>query len=66
MHDVRQFLRANPQVVVLLVICLVLGVGTFLVVLFAIASSPSHHVTGDPDGSLLRVLHAAIRVLRTG
>jgi hypothetical protein len=52
MRDIRQFLRANPQVLVLLVICLILGLGTFLVVLFGIASSGPGHVTGEPEGSI--------------
>jgi len=65
MRDVRNFLRANPQVMVLLLICLVLGLGTFLVVLFGIATSGSHQVSGDPDGSSLGILHAAIGALRT-
>jgi hypothetical protein len=52
MRDVWQFLRANPQVLVLLLICLILGLGTFLVVLFGIASSGPGHVTGEPEGSI--------------
>ncbi len=35
MQAVIRFLRANPQVGVLLVICIVLGLGTFLAVIFA-------------------------------
>jgi hypothetical protein len=54
MHDVRRFLRENPQVLVLLLICLVLGLGTFFIVLFGIASSGPHaHITGEPSGSIL-------------
>lgn len=53
MRDVRRFLRENPQVLVLLLICLVLGLGTFFMVLFGIASSGPHaHVTGEPSGSI--------------
>jgi hypothetical protein len=53
MRDVRRFLRENPQVLVLLLICLILGLGTFLIVLFGIASSGPHaHVTGEPSGSI--------------
>ena len=40
------FLRDNPQVFVLLVICLVLGLGTFRAVLFGIASSGSTTTNG--------------------
>jgi hypothetical protein len=65
MRDVRQFLRANPQVLVLLIICLVLGIGTFIVVLIGIVDSGSNQVSGDPTGSSLGIVHAAIsHVLR--
>jgi hypothetical protein len=63
MRDVREFLRGNPQAVVLLIICLVLGLGTFIVILVAIAGSGSHTVSGDPDGSSLGILHAAVGVI---
>ncbi len=52
MGDIRRFLRENPQVLVLLIICLVLGLGTFLIVLFGIATSGPGHVTGEPSGSI--------------
>jgi hypothetical protein len=63
MQEVRRFLRANPQVLVLLVICLVLGIGTFLAVIFGIVSAGSDQTTGDPSGSL-GLMHAAVRSLR--
>ncbi len=59
MHEVRQFLRANPQVLVLLVICLVLGIGTFLAVVFGLLSAGSNQTTGEPSGAL-GLLHAAV------
>ena len=40
------FFRANPQVLMLLIICVVLGLGTFLAVLFGIASSGSTTTDG--------------------
>ncbi len=49
-HDVRAFFRANPQVFVLLVICVVLGLGTFIVVLIAVITSGSTKTTGEPSG----------------
>jgi hypothetical protein len=49
-RGLREFFRANPQVLVLLVICIVLGLGTFIAVLLAIASSGPGHVTGEPSG----------------
>jgi len=44
------FLRANPQVAALVVISLVLGLGTFLIVVFGLVSSGSSTPTGEPDG----------------
>jgi hypothetical protein len=52
MRELRQFFRANPQVLVLLLICLVLGIGTFIVVVFGIASSGPGRVTGEPSGAI--------------
>jgi hypothetical protein len=63
MRDVRRFLRANPQVLLLLIICVVLGLGTFLAVVFGIVGSGSTTVSGDPDGSSLGILHAAVGAL---
>ena len=63
MQDVIKFLRTNPQVLVLLVICLVLGIGTFLVVLFGLATAPSGQTTGEPSGAILGA-HAALQALR--
>ncbi len=56
MRDIKEFLRANPQVFVLLVICVVLGVGTFLAVIFGLLSSGSTTTSGEPSGliTLLR------------
>ncbi len=47
------FLRANPQVLILLVICVVLGLGTFLAVLFGIASSGSTTTNGYSSDAIL-------------
>jgi hypothetical protein len=52
MHDFRRFFKANPQVLVLLLICLVLGIGTFLAVVFGIVTSKSTTATGEPSGSV--------------
>lgn len=49
-HDVVKFFRANPQVLVLLVVCLVLGIGTFLIVIFGLISTGSTTTTGEPEG----------------
>jgi hypothetical protein len=63
MQGVIRYFRANPQVFVLLVICLVLGLGTFLAVLIALVSTPSDQTTGEPSGAILGV-HAALTALR--
>jgi hypothetical protein len=52
MRDIWRFLRANPQVLVLLLICLVLGLGTFLAVIVGLLSSGSGTNTGEPSGSI--------------
>jgi hypothetical protein len=58
MHDVVKFFRANPQALALLVICLILGLGTFIAVMVALITAGSTTTTGEPDGliSLLHVL----------
>ncbi|MGA9856445.1 MAG: hypothetical protein WBQ18_01210 [Solirubrobacteraceae bacterium] len=51
MRALSQFFRANPQAFVLLMICLVLGLGTFIAVLVAIAQSgTSATPSGEPSG----------------
>jgi hypothetical protein len=55
-HDLVKFFRANPQALALLIISLVLGLGTFLIVVFGLISSGSTTTTGYPDG-FISVLH---------
>ena len=50
MRALSQFFRANPQALVLLIICLVLGLGTFIAVLVAIAQSGNGTPSGEPSG----------------
>ena len=57
MKKVREFFRANPQAFLLLVICLVLGIGSFIAIVISIATSGGQN-TGEPEG-LVRTLHAA-------
>ena len=57
-HDFVKYLRANPQLFALLIVCLVLGLGTFLVVMYGLISSGSTTTTGEPEG-----LIAALRLL---
>ncbi len=65
MRDVMSFLRANPQVLVLLIVCLVLGLGTFLVVLFGLVTASPGTQSGEPSGAILGA-HAVSSWLRLG
>ena len=56
MRELRKFFGENPQVLVLLLICLVLGLGTFLIVIFGLATSKRGNNTGEPSGSITLVL----------
>jgi hypothetical protein len=53
MSSVKAFFKANPQVLILLIICLVLGLGTFIAVLFGVASSGSTTSDGYSTGTVL-------------
>ena len=53
MGDVRRFLRANPQVLVLLLVCLILGIGTFLAVVIGLVGSGNGNVSGEPSGLIV-------------
>ncbi len=53
MRDVANFLRANPQAAVLLFVCIVLGLGTFLAVIIALATAGSATTDGEPSGVVL-------------
>ncbi len=59
MRGIVKFFRANPQVFVLLLICVVLGVGTFLAVIFGLISAGSNTPSGEPSGAL-PIVHALI------
>lgn len=52
MRQFGAYLRANPQVLILLVICLVLGLGTFIAVLIGIAGSGSTTTNGYSSGAI--------------
>ncbi len=62
MHDIANFFRRNPQALALLIICVVLGIGTFIAILIAIASSPSRTGPGYPNGTVA-VLHTLVIAL---
>lgn len=51
-HPVMAFFRANPQVFVLLIVCVVLGLGTFLAVLCGLVTAGSDQTTGEPSGTI--------------
>jgi hypothetical protein len=55
MQDLIRYLRANPQALVLLIICVVLGLGTFVAVLVAIAGSHNGTPSGEPSGVILNL-----------
>jgi hypothetical protein len=59
LRDVLHYLRVNPQVAILVFISVVLGLGTFIIVMISLATSGGQP-TGDPDGSSLGVLHAML------
>ena len=62
MQAVIKFLRANPQALALLIICVVLGIGTFIAVIVALLSTPGGQTTGEPSG----VHHRGVHVARGG
>lgn len=56
MRDVIKYFRANPQVFALVVICLVLGLGTFFAVVFGLISAGSTNNNGEPSGVVLALV----------
>jgi hypothetical protein len=55
MRGLVAYFRANPQVFMLLVICVVLGLGTFIAVVVALATAGNATPTGEPSGAILGV-----------
>lgn len=51
-REIGRFLRQNPQVLILLIICVVLGIGTFVVVLLGVATSGSTTTSGMPSDAI--------------
>jgi hypothetical protein len=45
-----KYFRANPQVFLLFMVCLVLGLGTFIAVVVALVQSGAGTPTGEPSG----------------
>jgi hypothetical protein len=50
MRALVNYFRANPQVFVLFMVCLVLGLGTFIAVLVALVQSGNGTPSGEPSG----------------
>ena len=50
MRGMAKFFRANPQALVLLIICIVLGLGTFIAVLISVSQHPNGSLNGEPSG----------------
>lgn len=55
MHGVVRYFRTNPQALALLVICLILGLGTFIAVIVALITAGSTTTTGEPNGLITAV-----------
>lgn len=50
MHGLIAYFRENPQAFVLLVVCVVLGLGTFIAVIISLIASGNTQTTGEPSG----------------
>lgn len=57
MHDLVKFFKANPQALVLLIITVVLGIGTFVAVLVSLAQNSNGTVNGEPSGLIMLASH---------
>jgi hypothetical protein len=55
MADLVRFFRSNPQILALLIICLVLGIGTFLAVVLGLISAGSSTTNGEASGVVVAV-----------
>ena len=62
MRALVNYFRANPQVFVLFMVCLVLGLGTFIAVLVALVQSGNTTPSGEPSG-VIGVAGAALAAL---
>jgi hypothetical protein len=54
-----RYMRANPQVLALLLICVILGLGTFVAVLVGLLQAGNAPTSGDPSGVIAPVLGTA-------
>ncbi len=65
MRALVNYFRANPQVFVLFMVCLVLGLGTFIAVLVALVQSGNTTPSGEPSG-VIGVAGAMVGALSAG
>ena len=56
MRGLIAYFRENPQVFVLLVICVVLGLGTFIAVIISLIAAGNTQTTGEPRGVISLLL----------
>lgn len=56
MRGLIAYFRENPQVFVLLVICVVLGLGTFIAVIISLIAAGNTQTTGEPSGVISLLL----------
>jgi hypothetical protein len=50
MRAMVKFFRSNPQALILLIICVILGLGTFIAVLISLAQHSNGSLNGEPSG----------------
>jgi hypothetical protein len=65
MRALVNYFRANPQVFVLFMVCLVLGLGTFIAVLVALVQSGNTTPSGEPSG-VIGIAGAMVGALSAG
>jgi len=53
MRELTKFFRANPQALVLLLITVILGIGTFVAVLISLAQNSNGTPSGEPSGVIM-------------
>ncbi len=63
MDRILRFCRQNPQVALFVAICLVFGLGSFIVIVIALATAGSSNTSGEPSGAV-PVLQEALRLSR--
>ena len=60
MRDIVQFLRANPQAAILLAICIVLGLGTVIVLMISLVSSGAAPASSSSDAGVVTLFHVLV------